>query len=172
MQASSPPSPSSTGCCLSVNKVFNMHRHSLASPASNSTVSAAGLAGRVTGNLYTQLLITDKWGDTLALPAPGASCQPRSMPALEQPLGVLGAGGGPRAAGTEGTLRVVVAGGGLCSLQHRFPSWYISGCTGVMQAGRSVGLQGRTSSFSGSLGTCRVQENPGGRAGWITDLWN
>lgn len=60
-----------TGCCLPVNKVFNMHKCSLASPGCGGAVSAAGLAGRVTGNLYTQLLITDKCVDTAAFPAPG-----------------------------------------------------------------------------------------------------
>lgn len=90
-----------------------MHKHSLASPASNGTVSAAGLAGRVAGNLYTQLLITDKWLDTLALPAPGVCCRPCSVPPPRSPWpgwGCLG-WGGPRAAGAEGTLRVVVAAG-------------------------------------------------------------
>lgn len=72
--ATSSASPSYTGCCLRVNKVFNMHKHSLASPGFGGAVSAAGLAGRVTGNLYTQLLITDKWVDTAPLTAPGARC--------------------------------------------------------------------------------------------------
>lgn len=72
--ATSSASPSYTGCCLRVNKVFNMHKHSLASPGFGGAVSAAGLAGRVTGNLYTQLLITDKWVDTAPLTAPGAHC--------------------------------------------------------------------------------------------------
>lgn len=72
--ATSSASPSYTGCCLRVNKVFNMHKHSLASPGFGGAVSAAGLAGRVTGNLYTQLLITDKWVDTVPLTAPGARC--------------------------------------------------------------------------------------------------
>lgn len=85
-----------------------MHKHSLASPASNGTVSAAGLAGRVTGNLYTQLLITDKWVDTWALPAPGASCQSCLCPLQRSPWPGWG-WGGLKAVGTEGTLQVVVA---------------------------------------------------------------
>lgn len=88
--ATSSPSPSHTGCCLSVNKVFNMQKHSLASPGFSGGVSAAGLAGHVTGNLYTQLLITDKWVDMLSLPAPGASCQASSASPPEEPVATLG----------------------------------------------------------------------------------
>ena len=63
-----------------------MQKHSLASPGFSGAVSAAGLTGHVTGNLYTQLLITDKWVDTLSLPGPGASCQSSSASPPEEPV--------------------------------------------------------------------------------------
>lgn len=80
MNIATPPSLwNSTGCCLSVNKVFNMQKSSLASPGFSSTMSATGPLGCVTGNIYTQLLITDKWVDKLPFvaspfsPIPGFS---------------------------------------------------------------------------------------------------
>lgn len=67
-----------------------MQKHSLASPGFSGSVSAAGLTGHVTGNLYTQLLITDKWVDMLSLPAPGASCQSSFASPPEEPMARLG----------------------------------------------------------------------------------
>lgn len=107
--ATSSPSPSHTGCCLSVNKVFNMQKRSLASPGFSGGVSAAGLTGHVTGNLYTQLLITDKWVDMLSLPAPGASCQASPASPPEEPVAALGL---PAPRGSPGSRDGVGAGGG------------------------------------------------------------
>lgn len=54
----------------------------------------------------------------------------------------------------------------LRSLRHQLPIPVHPGQ--LMPAGSCVGFQGRTSSFSGSLGISGVQEHPGGRAGSIT----
>lgn len=58
------------------------------------------------------------------------------------------------------------AGRMLRSLRHQLPIPVHPGQ--LMPAGSCVGFQGRTSSFSGSLGISGVQEHPGGRAGSIT----
>lgn len=79
--ATNTPSPWNGTCCsLSVNMAFNMQKPSLASPGFCSTKLASGPLGCVTGNIGTQLLITDKWVDKLLLAASPFSTFPGLPP--------------------------------------------------------------------------------------------